>query len=230
MSDFNSAFLTQQQRLAITKASLPSENIAAYDALIRADKVTDLLKPFLGRPAPGFTEYTPACFQQIFATTFAVDTNTSLTKARGDGRLATAIDSIRSIGSGFRHNVRAIEHFLRIEESELVYSRKRDFQATMPKISDLYQSAYYYGQMEKALVERDKAATSGRTLSKEELQLHLLTPGWTKDKILQYTTEYISRAFAKRMPDAERSGLIKGDLTFEDALKKCELLPMAAAV
>jgi hypothetical protein len=229
MSDFNSAFLTQQQRLSIAKASLPSDNIAAYDSLIRADKVIELLQPFLGRPALGFTEYTPTCFQQIYATTFAVDTSTSLAKARGDGRLATAIDHIRSIGTGFRKSVRSIELFLGIEEAELVYSKKQNFQATMPEITDLYQSAYYYGQMEKALVERDKAATSGRKLSKEELQLHLLTPGWTKDKILQYTTEYISRAFAKRMPDAERRGLIQGGLKFEDALKKCELLPMAAA-
>jgi hypothetical protein len=229
MSDFNSAFLTQQQRLSIAKASLPSDNIAAYDSLIRADKVTDLLKPFLGRSVPGFTEYTPACFQQIFATAFAVDSKTSLAKARGDGRLATAVDHIRSIGNGFRHNVRSIERFLRIDEAELVYSKKQHFKATMPEITDLYQSAYYYGQMEKALVLRAKATASGEKLSKEELQLHLLTPGWTEDKILQYTTEYIARAFAKRMPDSERSGLIQGDLTFEDALKKCELLPMAAA-
>lgn len=229
MSDFNSSLVTQLQRLSITKASLPTDNRAAYESLLRADKVNELLQPFLGRNVPGFTEHTPACFQQIFSTAFAVDTDTTLSYARGDGRLASTVDHIRSIGTGFRANVRALEAFLGIEEADLEYDKTRQrFKATMPVVTDLYQSAFYYDRMEKALAEREKASKSGKKLSKEQRQLHLLTPGWTEDKILQYTTEYIARAFARRMPNVDRHGLVAGDLTFERALKGCELIKLGA--
>lgn len=229
MSDFNSAFLTQRQRLSIAKSSLGSDNIAATEALSRADKVVELLEPYLGRNVPGFSEHTPACFQQIYSTAHALDTSTSLAQSRGHGRLATAVDSIRSIGSGFRRSVRQIERFLGIPEAELAARTKGNFRATMPVVGDLFQSAYYYAHMERALAEREIASNSGRPLSKEERDLHLLTPAWDEYKILQYTTEYIARAFTERMPEHERSELIRGDLPFEAALKECNLLPMTAA-
>ena len=223
MSDFNSAFLTIQQRINITKAAVPSNNAAAYEALVRADKVTELLQPFLGRDTPGFTEYTPACFQQVFATTYAVNQGATLVEARGAGRLATAVDNIRSIGCGFRRNVRSIERFLGIDPAKLVNVKEKAFNATMPEVTDFYQSAYYYDLMNKALSERENMARSGKKLSAEERQLYLLNGAWTAQKILEYTTEYIARAITHRMPSQQRDGLISGDTSFQEALGECEI-------
>ena len=229
MSDFNSAIAIQNQRLGITKAALPTDNAAAYAALLRADKVNELLMPFIGRNVEGFTEYTPSCFQQVFATAYAVDKDTSLSRARGEGRLATAVDHIRSVGTGFRKNVRLIEQFLGIEESTLIYNKRQYFRATMPEVTNLFQSAHYYNRMETSLAERENAAREGSSLSKEEKQRLLLTKGWTVDKIRQYTTEYISRAIAHRMPKTERHELLFGDLDFQSALKACGILKLSAA-
>lgn len=224
MSDFNSAFLSQKQRISIAKSSLPSDNIAAYESLLRADKVTALLEPYLGRDVPGFTQHTPACFQQVFATTFAVDQGSTLVEARGAGRLATAVGSIRSVGNGFKQNVRKLERFLGVVPATLVHVKEKSFSATMPEVTDFYQSAHYYELMDKALSVREDKIRTGEKLSDEQKELLLLTGTWTPQKILEYTTEYIARVIARRMPEHERTGLISGDTTFEDALKRCEII------
>lgn len=223
MSNFNSALTEQMQRISVAKTVHKSNNVAAYEALVRADKVTELLAPFLGREVEGFTEHTPACFQQVFSTTFALDQGTTLAEARGAGRLATAIGSIRSVGSGFRKNVRRIEAFLQIDHAELVFVKDKALQATMPNVRVLYQSAYYFDKMNDGLAERMLAQESNEELSDEKRERLLLIRGWTPQKIVEYTTEYVARAIAYRMPKDARGDLINGNASFEDALKRCEI-------
>jgi hypothetical protein len=227
MSKFSEALTKQMQRLSIIKAQAAEDkNVAAYEALVRADKVLELLTPYLGREGQvtGYTEHTPACFQQVYATLIAVEDKKSLAQSRGDGRLSTVVQNIRSTGNGFRQTVRQIEQFLGIAESELVFVKTGDFHATLPEVTDLLTSGSYYEKMKIALHERQEKIDEGAKLSDEECQHFLIGGRWDAAKIVEYTTEYIARAFAKRMDADHRKALISGGASFENALDSLGLI------
>jgi hypothetical protein len=227
MSNFTEALTKQMQRLSLVKAqAVEDKNVAAYEALVRADKVLELLTPYLGREGQvtGYTEHTPACFQQVYATLVAVEDKKTLAQARGDGRLSTVVQKIRSTGNGFRRTVRQIEQFLGITGSELVFVKSGDFHATLPEVTDLMTSGSYYARLDRQLRERDRLINSGEVLSDEQREQYLIGGRWDATKIAEYTTEYIARAIAKRMDAQQRKSLISGDTTFATALDSLGLI------
>jgi hypothetical protein len=232
MSEFTEAITKQMQRLSLVKAqAVEDKNRAAYEALVRADKVLELLTPYLGREdqVVGYTKHTPGCFQQIYATLVAVEDKKTLAQARGDGRLSTVVQNIRSTGNGFRRTVRQIEQFLGVTESELVHVKSGAFNATMPEVTDLLTSGSYYEKMKEGLHNRQERIDSGEELSDEECE-HLLIGGkWDTTKIVEYTTEYIARAIAKRMDPNQRTALISGETTFANALDSIGLIKQLPA-
>jgi hypothetical protein len=232
MSNFTEALTKQMQRLSLVKAqAIEDKNVAAYEALVRADKVLELLKPYLGREGQvaGYTEHTPGCFQQIYATIIAVEDRKTLAQARGDGRLSTVVQNIRSTGNGFRNSVRQIEQFLGIEHAKLEHVKAGDFDATLPEVTDLLTSGSYYELMKESLRSRQDRIDSGEKLSKEEREHLLIGDRWDATKIVEYTTEYIARAFARRMDSQERKSLISGDATFATALDSIGLIKQLPA-
>lgn len=227
MSKFSESLTKQIQRLALVKANATEDNNrVAYEALVRADKVVELLAPYLGREdsVTGFTEHTPSCFQQVYATLFAVEDKRTLAQARGDGRLSTAVQQIRNTGNGFRNSVEHIELFLEIDHAELHHIKKGDFSATLPEVTDLLTSGSYYDRLYKNLKKREDLLKSEKPLSDEQKELYLIGPRWNEGKIIEYTTEYIARAFAYRMDADQRKNLIHGDSAFTTALDSLGLI------
>jgi hypothetical protein len=220
------------QRLSLVKAqAVEDKNRAAYEALVRADKVLELLTPYLGREdqVVGYTKHTPACFQQIYATLIAVEDKKSLVQARGDGRLSTVVQNIRSTGNGFRASVRQIERFLGIEPAELEFVKAGEFKATLPVVTDLLTSGSYYDRMDRGLRDRQRLINSGEELSEEQCEEYLIGGKWDATKIIEYTTEYIARAFSRRMDGGQRSALIGGGGSFEVALDSLGLVKQLPA-
>jgi hypothetical protein len=231
MSNFDSALTNQMARLATARRALPTENKAAYESLARTDKVLDFLQPYLGHAGDvqGFTQHTPGFFQHVYATLVAREFKESAAKTRGDGRLASAIDNIRSNGNGLNKAARSVEQFLGLEPSKLNYTAENHFKLTLPEVDVLPKSGDVFRVMEARLQERAREAKAGG-LTKEKKKELLLTPGWTESKIIEYTIEYLSRAFVFKMEDDVRHDLVRTTLPFSFALDTLELAALPAAV
>ena len=217
MSSFTSALATQELRQTAVAAYVqPMTNQAAQHSLIAAEKVNAFLAPYAKRAnrIKGFTPLHPAFFHQLYSTLIALEYGASLARARGDGRLATTVDQVRSIGTGFGKSIGAIERFLKFDTdpAERRFISKRSLKATFPIADQLHRSSDVFMTLIEKLDARRVLIRDhekhGTKLSKEDRDNKLIYGKWDEAKIIEYSIEYMARSFAIAMTDEVRHKLV----------------------
>jgi hypothetical protein len=216
MSNFSNALATQTLRLSSTVSAIaPANNAAAISALVGAEKVNMFLEPYArkGKKIKGFTEFHPHFFQVLYSNLVALEYGASLARARGDGRLASSVDQVKSIGNGFGLAMKSIERFLQIEDgtTDKETIKKRNLVAVFPTMQHLHRSGDILSNMIVRLGVRRNAIeymeAGGRidALTKKSL---LIGGRWDEARIIEYTIEYLSRAFAYALSEDVRHKLV----------------------
>ena len=221
MTEFNNAVADQIIRLSAVEAHVPAKrNVKAQQAIIRSNKVADFISRYVsktGESSRGFTRFHPAFIQQMYNTLVALEIKSTLAQARGDGRVATGVDNVRSIGSGFHHAAPAIHEFLGLHtDFQLETVRKGALHISVPVAEQLEKSNQVFTRLQQRIAHRDmltkmSRAEKRRVLDDDMRHDLLLTGAWNSGKIIEYSIEYMARAFANAVNPDLRNELVRGD-------------------
>lgn len=239
---FDSEHAKVTLRLGANPLILASNNAAALAAQNRAEKINSVIAPIAKALRQGYkvNNWTGAhvpfihCF---YDTALALEHGTSLTRARGDGRLSTLVDNVRPIGNGFRASAGSIIRFNEmndvIGDIEMVRIDKGVLHATFPYANMIYKSGPMFTRMLQKLDVRRAMIESGAKLSDKEKRDYLIHTRWTASRIIEQTVEFAARSFAIGLDDYTRRKLVTQPiegLSIKDALDSLSPRLLAPAV
>lgn len=229
-------------RLGANPLILAENNVAARAAQNRAEKINSVIAPIAKALRQGYkvNNWTGAhvpfihCF---YDTALALEYGTSLTRARGDGRLSALVDNVRPIGTGFRASADAIIKFNEmndvIGDIEMVRIDKGVLHATFPYADMIYKSGPMFSRMLEKLDIRQALIKSGAKLSRKEKKDYLIHSRWSASRIIEQTVEFAARSFAIGLDDYTRSKLVTQPIegmSIRDALESLKPRLLAPAV
>ena len=204
-------------RLGANPMVLASNNPAALAAQTRAEKINKLIAPIARKLRAGYkvTNWTGVhvpfihCF---YDTALALEYGSSLTRARGDGRLSTIVDNVRPIGNGFQKSADAIIRFNELNELignvELQRVDKGALHATFPSANLILKSGPMFTRMLNKLDIRDQMIRSGVKLGDREKREYLISGRWNAGRIIEQTVEFAARSFAFGLDEEIRHNLV----------------------
>ena len=158
----------------------------------------------------------PVMFHQLFNVCAAMEDKTTLAVSRGHGRVATELDLVRSIGTGFNKSAGAIHKFLRFDTPlEMEVVKQGNCHISVPVTDRLERSKYVLARLSKLINFRDHIleldpAKRRMMLDSDTRSRLLLYGSWNSGKIIEYSLEYMARAFAIHMRSDDREELMNG--------------------
>lgn len=184
----------------------PTNNEQATRSLQVLDKVNAFIGHFTN--TNGFSEYHPSLITNTVVTAQSLVTGETLTQTRGHGRLATVTDYVLNNGCGMLSASLSIEKLFGLS-AEWIKDERTGIcfpivKGGLPKSSTVMRELGYI------LDERAKFADDKR-IRKSTRDRLLLKTNWTDSRLIGYTIEWLSRAFAYQMDSEVRASLIKGD-------------------
>jgi hypothetical protein len=219
---------------------MPAFNENGTAAIDRAIKVNRFIEPIVrrsqmpGTKVRGWSRLHVPFFHAMYSTCLALETGSSLARARGDGRMASVVDNSRSIGCGFAAGAPSILSMLRIDgllpnQVELVRIDKGALHAAFPITDILYRSGDVFRELERRLESRKAILDSNPSkISKVERELYLIKNKWTQGRIEEAVVEFVARAFAFNMDGDVRSQLVLSGpegLSLREAMDSLKLTP-----
>ena len=200
--------MTNTKALLIRQAALESQLASA------TPEVQDLIKQcreelnFIDRfkNTQGWSRFHPSFVMQVMSCLRSIDKKISLTKARGDGRLATLLDVTKTNGNGLGRAMGSIEIFNDLFPAD----RTVESGITYPVIDLLPYGSKVLGRLDRRIMARRTARPHKSCYSKSERESLLLDSSMTDDSIIANTIEYLARAFALQVDPEVRHGLVSG--------------------
>lgn len=207
MNSFKKGLNTQIVRTAAGAAYLePTNNAVADHAIMTLQKVNAFIGHF--KNTNGFSAFHPSLIANTVTNAESLVLGRSLSNTRGFGRISTITDHILNNGCGMIRAAKAIEKMFDLdaewvldERTHISYPLVRD---ALPKSSKIMRELVYI------LEERGKFADDKR-IRKSTRDRLLLKGNWTDNRLIGYTLEWLSRAFAFQMDAEVRTRLVTGD-------------------
>lgn len=218
---FDSEHAKVTLRLGANPMVLAANNPAAIAAQTRAEKINKIISPIARKLRAGYkvTNWTGVhvpfihCF---YDTALALEVGSSLTRARGDGRLSTMVDNVRPIGSGFNASAESIIRFNELNDLigdiEMQRVDKGTLHATFPSANLILKSGPMFTRMLDKLLIRDQMIKSGAKLGLKEKKEYLISGRWNAGRIIEQTVEFAARSFAFGLDDETRHNLISNPI------------------
>ena len=207
MNDFNTGRNVLTLRTAAARAHVaPTNDADAQQSIALLEEVNRFTSIF--KKTNGFSEYHPCLMANTVACAQSIVQHRPLASVRGNGRMATVSDHMRSIGHGMK---RASKSIAQLYDLDLVWKVDPRTGAAYPFVNgDMPRSSVILAELKAILNERAKYAND-RVIRKSTRDRLLLKRDWTDSKIIAYTIELLSRLFAAAMADEQRAELVDGD-------------------
>ena len=217
------AELGQRAYLAANHLSSKSDLVSQNKVALLQTRVQEFIQSCAGRP--NFSAHHPALFISVDSLVDSLVNHCSATQARGNGRIATITDHIRTTGSGLRTALPSIRKFLG-QQQPIDWHVDRRTGLSFPVDEKVTRTHVTISQLYDKLEDRKRLiedhAKNGTKPSKEEARQYLLGTSWDAGKILSYTIEGAARSVAFAMPSDSRAELINGGLPLLDAISKVD--------
>ena len=192
-------------RQAATEAHLPSTNSVADECIRQAKAELHFIKRY--EKTKGWTKYHTPFVMQMMSCLRQLEKKISLTRSRGDGRLATILDVTQNTGCGLARAMRSVETFNDLEPAEREIGPSK---TSYPLIDILPYSSKVLSRLDYRIMSR-KDMRGRRGLLESERRSLLLDSAMTDDALIRQTIEYMARAFARQVDPEIRHELICGD-------------------
>lgn len=193
-------------RQAALQHHLPSESPEIEAAIEQAKVELAFIDRFTN--TKGWSRFHPAFIVQVMSCLRSLETKASLTKTRGDGRLATILDVTRTNGNGVARAMGSIEKFNDLTPAEREVGPAG---VTYPLVNLLPYSSRVLGRLDWRIAARREARPHKRRFTESERASLLLDSTMTDHAVIGNTIEYLARAFARQVDPEVRHELISGD-------------------